>query len=130
MKLPKELTTVTPLSRIAAVIVLVSVMVIGFGLGVNYQETIDLAKKQNNPAQVIVTPSSAPSLNQNQATQITKEEKQRIDRWIAVNNRNQYGDPKDTVYIGGTPIFNEATGERIDRYEYIIKKHPDMPWNK
>jgi len=48
MTLPKELTTVTHVSRIVAVIVLVTVMIIGFGLGITYQETIDLLKKQNN----------------------------------------------------------------------------------
>src|SRR5206468_3068458 len=27
--------------------------------------------------------------------------KQRIDRWIKEHNLNPYGDPKDTMYIGG-----------------------------
>ena len=62
--------------------------------------------------------------------QITQEEKRKIDGWIIANNLNQYGDPKDTVYTGGTPLFNEATRERIDRYQYIINKHPDKAWNK
>ncbi|MEW6188626.1 MAG: hypothetical protein AB1466_00715 [Actinomycetota bacterium] len=36
---------------------------------------------------------------------------------IQRNNLNGYGDPKD----GGTPLFDEITGKRIDRYEYILK---------
>ncbi|MBZ9577694.1 hypothetical protein KJA13_01510 [Patescibacteria group bacterium] len=59
---------------------------------------------------------------------ISLEEKQQIEAWIEENNLNQYGDPKDTVYTGGTPLFNEKTGERIDKYEYILRKHPDRPW--
>ncbi len=53
-----------------------------------------------------------------------------IDRWINANNLNKYGDPKDTMYAGGTPLFNESSGERIDRYEYIKNQHPDKPWLK
>lgn len=61
---------------------------------------------------------------------ISFEGKQQIEAWVVKNNLNQYGDPKDTVYIGGTPLFDETTGESIDRYEYIIKNHPDKPWRK
>lgn len=60
--------------------------------------------------------------------EISVEEKQLIETWILENNLNQYGDPKDTVYIGGTPLFNEMTGESIDKYEYILRNYPDRPW--
>jgi hypothetical protein len=44
---------------------------------------------------------------------------------------NEYGDPKDTMYAGGTPLFNEMTGETVDRYEYILKQHPELRvWKK
>lgn len=52
--------------------------------------------------------------------------RKRIDAWIRQNNRNEYGDAKDTVYAGGTPLFNEMTGRTMDRYEYILKKHPEL----
>lgn len=32
------------------------------------------------------------------------------------------------MYMGGTPLFNEMTGESTDRYEYLVKKFPDKPW--
>jgi hypothetical protein len=32
------------------------------------------------------------------------------------------------MYAGGTPLFNEATGKTMDRYDYIVMKHPDRPW--
>lgn len=50
-----------------------------------------------------------------------------IDNWIEENNLNSVGDLKSTLY-GSGPLFNELTGERICRYEYIIKKRPDKPW--
>ena len=55
-------------------------------------------------------------------------EKDQIDTWIKKNNLNQYGDSMDTMYVGGTPLFNEATGQTTDRYIYIADKHPDRPW--
>lgn len=57
-------------------------------------------------------------------------ENRRIEAWISTNNLNQYGDPENTAYSGGTPLFNETTGQRIDRYDYIKKMHPDKPWEK
>jgi hypothetical protein len=52
--------------------------------------------------------------------------KERIDRWIRENGLNDYGDPKGTMYMGGTPLFNEMTGSTMDKYEYILKKHPEL----
>lgn len=61
---------------------------------------------------------------------ISDAEKAKIEAWIIENDLNQYGDPKDIFYLGGTPLFNEKTGRSIDKYEYILKNHPDRPWLK
>lgn len=61
---------------------------------------------------------------------IPDQEKLLIDSWLQENNLNQYGDPKDTMYAGGTPLFDERTGERTDRYDYIVKNHPEKPWSR
>ncbi|KKO02705.1 hypothetical protein LCGC14_0101540 [marine sediment metagenome] len=61
-------------------------------------------------------------------SEISFEENQQIEAWILENDLNQYGDSKDTVYIGGTPLFDEKTGESIDKYEYILRNHPNKPW--
>ena len=63
-------------------------------------------------------------------TEISDEEKEEIQSWIEENDLNRYGDPKNTFYKGGTPLFNEGTGESIDLYEYILRNHPDRPWLK
>lgn len=57
---------------------------------------------------------------------ISFEEKQFIDNWIIKNSLNEYGDPRDTVYMGGTPLFDERTGRNIDKYEYILGNHPEI----
>lgn len=60
------------------------------------------------------------------AEDLTKKQKVEIDKWIEENNLNRYGDPKDIMYIGGTPLYNEATGEITDRYDYILKNNPNL----
>jgi hypothetical protein len=52
--------------------------------------------------------------------------RKRIEEWIRKNGLNEYGDPKGTVYAGGTPLFNEMTGSSIDRFAYILKRHPEL----
>lgn len=73
MKLPKELTSVTPLSKMVAVIVFTAIMIIGFGLGINYQETIELLKKQNNSSPTTI----------NKPTTLTSDE---TKNWKAYTN--------------------------------------------
>jgi hypothetical protein len=57
---------------------------------------------------------------------IDDDTKKRIDKWVRENGRNEYGDKQGTAYAGGTPLFNEMTGQRKDRYEYILKNHPEL----
>lgn len=67
---------------------------------------------------------------QKQEVSISEAEKQQIEAWIIGQDLNQYGEPKDTVYMGGTPLFDEKTGKTIGRYEYILRRHQDRPWIK
>ena len=53
-----------------------------------------------------------------------------VDAWLKAEGLNGFGDPKDTMYTGGSPLFDESTGERRDRYAYIRSRHPDEPWKR
>ncbi len=55
---------------------------------------------------------------------LTPEQKRQIDDRICQEGLNEFGDPRGTVYAGGTPLFNMMTGQTIDRYDYIRKRHP------
>lgn len=57
---------------------------------------------------------------------IDEEQKKKIDEWIKKSGRNEYGDPKGTVYAGGNPLFDERSPMPKDRYEYILGKNPDL----
>lgn len=60
------------------------------------------------------------------ASDLTPEQKEKIEKWLNDNNLNRYGDALDIFYAGGTPLFDEASGKSIERFEYILKKHPDI----
>jgi len=62
------------------------------------------------------------------AMRIPEDEKRVIDTWIVSNGLDEVGNPRGTMYTGGTPLFDESTGRRVDRYEYIVGAHPDRPW--
>ena len=57
---------------------------------------------------------------------ISDELKQKIDDWVKREGRNEYGDPKDTLYAGGNPLFDERSPGLKDRYEYILKRNPKL----
>jgi hypothetical protein len=59
---------------------------------------------------------------------LPEAEKSQIEAWLEKNGYNQYGDKPDTVYMGGTPLFDEATGTYMKLYDYLIKKYPNKPW--
>lgn len=48
-----------------------------------------------------------------------------VDRWLQEHKMDQYGNAEGTMYAGGTPLFNEATGETRDRLEYVFSRQPD-----
>lgn len=61
---------------------------------------------------------------------LDQSEKNLIEQWIRKNDLNEFGDPNDTVYAGGTPLFSGKDAKVIDRFDYIISNHPDKPWLK
>lgn len=51
-----------------------------------------------------------------------------IDAWLQENNLNMFGDPMDTVYMGGSPLFDMTTGTSVSRFSYLMEKFQDQPW--
>ena len=49
-----------------------------------------------------------------------------LDAQLAAKGLNAYGDPPDTVYAGGTPLFDEKTGKTADRAQRVYARHPDI----
>jgi hypothetical protein len=60
------------------------------------------------------------------AMAIGTELKHKIEAWLKATGRNEFGDPADTLYAGGTPLFDERSGQTKDRYEHILERHPEV----
>jgi hypothetical protein len=48
-----------------------------------------------------------------------------VEAWLRENKLDPYGHPEGTMYAGGTPLFDERTGERKDRLAYVLERHPE-----
>jgi hypothetical protein len=48
-----------------------------------------------------------------------------VDRWLQERKLDRYGNAEGTMYAGGTPLFNEATGESRDRLEFVFERQPE-----
>lgn len=83
---------------------------------------INSTKKVNLiiPGKEVIAPGDA----------LTARERAKIEAWISESGMNQYGDPNGTVYVGGSPLYDETTGQTLDRMDYILERHPDRPWNR
>ena len=49
-----------------------------------------------------------------------------VDAELAKRGLDQYGGAAGTMYPGGTPLFQESTGKRTDRNQYVYARHPDI----
>lgn len=58
------------------------------------------------------------------APQLSAEEKC-VDGWLSAKQLDPYGNPAGTLYAGGSPLFDEATGEKKDRLKYVYHLQPD-----
>jgi hypothetical protein len=48
-----------------------------------------------------------------------------VDRWLQEHKLDRYGNAEGTMYTGGSPLFNESTGETIERLAYVFQRQPD-----
>jgi hypothetical protein len=74
----------------------------------------------------LLSNNSSPKEKAITAADLSSADKQAIDDWLTKKGLNRYGDAKNAVYTGGTPLFDEATGKSVERYDYILNKFPDI----
>ena len=48
-----------------------------------------------------------------------------VERWLRGHGLDDYGNEKGTMYTGGTPTFDEATGKSVDRWTLVAKNRPE-----
>jgi len=49
-----------------------------------------------------------------------------VDRELVRLGLNAYGDLEGTTYARGSPLSSEVTGTRTNRYDYVMKRRPDI----
>ena len=76
------------------------------------------------PRAATPTPSAAPDETGTKLTASRAAEEACVDKWLAERKLDPYGSPEGTLYAGGTPLFNERTGEQVDRLDYVYKRQP------
>ncbi len=123
MKLPKELTIVTKTSKSLALFLFVSLPVIGFFLGVHYQEMIDMQQYLNQQADLVPL--------------ITPTPKQTIDtsNWKTFTSKDalfqiSYPSTWTVNYSGGSPEFGSDNKAllQIITWNYSDKKSVEETW--
>ncbi|WP_223646356.1 hypothetical protein [Corallococcus sp. EGB] len=48
-----------------------------------------------------------------------------VDGWLKSRSLDRFGNAKGTMYAGGTPLFDERTGQSTDRLDYILARQPE-----
>lgn len=48
-----------------------------------------------------------------------------VDKWLTEKKLDRYGNAEGTMYAGGTPLFDERTGESRDRLDYVYERQPE-----
>ncbi|MBJ6762368.1 hypothetical protein JGU66_16480 [Myxococcaceae bacterium JPH2] len=48
-----------------------------------------------------------------------------VDRWLTAHDLDRFGSPSGTMYTGGTPLFDERTGESRDRLTFVFERQPE-----
>ncbi|WP_224370034.1 hypothetical protein [Hyalangium versicolor] len=48
-----------------------------------------------------------------------------LDKWLKSQKLDRYGSPEGTMYAGGTPLFDERTGESRDRLDFVYERQPE-----
>lgn len=48
-----------------------------------------------------------------------------VDEWLQAHTLDAYGNPQGTMYMGGTPLFDEATGQHLPRQAFLATRRPD-----
>lgn len=55
----------------------------------------------------------------------TEAQEECVNRWLQAHGLDGFGSPQGTVYMGGTPLFDEATGKNTTRQAFLASHHSE-----
>ena len=91
------------------------------GASSTINEALKAAKGTANPGGDANTGSTAAALSPADR----QAQESCVDKWLKENKMDRYGHPEGTMYAGGTPLFDERTGESRDRLDYVYERQPE-----
>ena len=119
MKLPKELTTATKLSKYLAMVLFIALPFVGFFLGVRYQEMMDLAKNQEMGANFSILRSPTPiDETANWKTYINKKYEfsfKYSDKWGLESSPRNRG--KDVNTVDSVRFYNLSERLKSEKHQ-------------
>lgn len=68
--------------------------------------------------------SKAPSPNKPDTEHHASAEESCVDKWLQAHDLDQYGQKRGTMYMGGSPLFDERTGVTTSRLDYVYQQQP------
>lgn len=57
--------------------------------------------------------------------QLDAKQTECVEKWLKGHGLDEYGNPQETMYVGGAPTFDEATGHSVDRWTLVAKNRPE-----
>lgn len=109
---------------------LLSAVLLPAGCSKRVEESADRTDPAASQGQALTAPKAEPAGTATGAPSGQVEEANRaavescVDSWLQSQKLDPYGNPEGTMYAGGTPLFNETTGEVTDRLQYIFERKP------
>lgn len=70
-------------------------------------------------------PATGGSTSANLSEAERKAQESCLDQWLKSQKLDRYGNPEGTMYAGGTPLFDERTGETRDRLDFVYSNKPE-----
>jgi hypothetical protein len=55
----------------------------------------------------------------------TEAQEECVNRWLQAHGLDGFGSPQGTMYMGGSPLFDEATGKNTSRQAFLAAHHPE-----
>jgi hypothetical protein len=77
------------------------------------------AARPPTPAEKSPGPAAGPVLR------LDAKQTECVEKWLKGHGLDAYGSPEGTMYAGGTPTFDEATGKSVDRWTLVMKNRPE-----
>jgi hypothetical protein len=83
-------------------------------------------KKDPQPDAVIGAPGAVkPGAVTVEQPETSKDpEENCVSVWLRGKGLDEYGSPQGTMYAGGSPLFDEASGKTRTRLDVVYEKHP------